>query len=246
MQNIIHIRTPENVTLEFELAGVGSRGVAVAIDIMIQNIVMLTIGLIIVFVNGELNADIMFIEENTLYIVIGLLLVFIIQFGYFLIFEYFMKGETPGKKLVGLKVMMANGEPLSFIASLIRNFIRLADMLPGIYGIGIFSAVFSKRYMRVGDLAANTVVVKNKNRSFYKSAVHVQEPLKINISQKEESLLREYRDRCGNPKNPLVPEVLTVQLYHHFYNKIGLVPNLPDYFSPKAYIDKLLEHLKIG
>jgi uncharacterized RDD family membrane protein YckC len=59
--------------------------------------------------------------------------------------------------------MMANGQPVSFSACLIRNFIRVADMLPGVYLIGILSVLFTKRYMRIGDLAANTVVVKTKN-----------------------------------------------------------------------------------
>jgi uncharacterized RDD family membrane protein YckC len=248
MRNVLSIRTPENVKLDFELASVGSRGVAVVIDMLIQYILIAAAVISILLIAGEESINLLFAEGNTIYIVICLLIIFILQFGYFLLFEFFMKGSTLGKKIIGLKVMMANGEPVSFSACLIRNFIRIADMLPGVYLIGIFSVIFTKRCMRIGDLAANTVVVKIKKMEEGLHNISGAKNLsgKLNLTAKEEALLAEYSNRRRNRKNPLVSDILESQLYNYFYRKIGLVPNLPNNFSRRVYLDKLLEFLSIS
>jgi uncharacterized RDD family membrane protein YckC len=248
MRNVYYVQTPENVSLEFELAGPGSRGVAAAIDTVIQGAVVTIITIILLAVAGDASLNLMIMQENTLYIVIALLVIFVLQFGYFFLFEIFMHGATPGKKIVGLKVMMANGEPVSITASLIRNLIRIGDMLPGIYLAGVICIVLTKRYMRVGDLAANTVVVKARERknSLAEPPVASAERRNLILSQKEEALLAEYSSRKQNAKNPVKSDVLEAQLYHHFYGKVGLVPNLPDNFTRKQYLDKLMEYLGIG
>lgn len=245
MRNIYHVQTPENVTLDFELAGVGSRGIAVAIDTLIQNIILSFIVVVVALISGDGYFNLMFTEENTVYIVIALLLIFVIQFGYFLLFEFFMKGSTLGKKIVGLKVIMANGEPISFTAALVRNLIRIGDMLPGIYGVGLFSVVLNKRYMRIGDLAANTVVVKVKsNRTDFSNMQSIKSEWKnVGITPKEEALLIEYKERYRDQKNPLYSITLENQLYHHFYNKIGPLPELPEKFSKTVYLQNLLKYL---
>ncbi len=248
MRNVYFVKTPENVSLEFELAGVGSRGVAAAIDTAIQSAVVGIITIILLVIAGETSLNLMLVQENTLYIVIALLVTFALQFGYFFLFEIFMKGATPGKKIVGLKVIMANGEPVSATASLIRNLIRIGDMLPGIYAVGIICVVLTRRYMRVGDLAANTVVVKVRGRksSLAEPPSVSAERRSLILSQKEEALLAEYYSRTRNPKNHVNSDVLEAQLYHHFYGKVGLVPNLPNNFTRKQYLDRLMEHLGIG
>lgn len=248
MRNVYYVHTPENVSLEFELAGPGSRGVAVVIDTLIQGIVIGIITGILLAVAGGIEMNLMLVQDNTLYIIIALLVTFVLQFGYFFLFEVFMKGATPGKKIVGLKVMMANGEPLSATASLIRNFIRIGDMLPGIYAVGIITVVLTKRYMRVGDLAANTIVVKarDKKNSIAEAPAAPAEHRSLILTQKEEALLVEYYSRKRDPGNQVNSEVLEAQLYHHFYGKVGLVPNLPNNFTRKQYLDKLMEHLGIG
>jgi len=245
MRNVYYVQTPENVSLEFELAGPGSRGVAVAIDTIIQGTIIGIITIILLAIAGETSLDLMVVQENTLYIVIVLLLTFVLQFGYFFLFEVFMKGATPGKKIVGLKVIMANGEPVSTTAALIRNLIRIGDMLPGIYAVGVITVLFSTRYMRVGDLAANTVVVKvrGKKNSLVQPSVIPAELRSLILSQKEEALLTEYSIRSRDPKNQFSSQTLEAQLYQHFYQKVGLVPNLPDNFTRKQYLDKLMEHI---
>jgi uncharacterized RDD family membrane protein YckC len=251
MRNVCHIQTPENVLLEFELAGPGSRGVAVAIDTFIQNIILIIIYLILFTVAKDSIQNLLVADKNTFYIVIGLVLVFITQFGYFFLFEFIMGGTTPGKKLIGLKVIMANGEPLSASACLIRNFIRIGDMLPGFYAVGIFSVVFNRFYMRIGDLAANTVVVKvskvKDGLGNYSTYNHTddQQHRNIVLSHREETLLTEYRKRRETSPHPMNLKVIEAQMYHHFYGKIGIIPDLPDNFSHRAYLDKLMEYAGI-
>lgn len=244
MRNVYYVETPENIALEFELAGVGSRGVAVIIDTIIQNFFILIIAVIIVLITDGMSSNILTIEENTIYVILAITLLFFLQFGYYLCFEYFMRGMTPGKKIVGLKVIMANGEPVSFSACLIRNFIRIADMLPGIYGVGIISVVLSRRFMRVGDYAANTIVVKvRKAIKDFEPAWGKQERRNLIVTDKEEALLLSYYERKKDSKNPLHSDILESQIYNHFYNKIGIVPNLPDNFTRKVYIDKLMDYI---
>lgn len=243
MRNIYRVKTPENVTLEFELAGIGSRGVAVVLDTVFQYLIIFLVVLLAFPAAGDGIFDMTNMKENTAYIVIALLLIFIVQFGYFLLFEFFMKGSTPGKKIVGLKVMMANGEPLTFTAALVRNLLRIGDMLPGIYGVGILSVFLNKRYMRVGDLAANTVVVKDKREKHDFPGIRETNAGRpdIHISPREEALLIEYGERIRDRKNPLNSAVLENQLYHHFYGKIGALPNLPEKYDRKTYLRCLLD-----
>jgi uncharacterized RDD family membrane protein YckC len=247
MQNVYHVQTPENVSLEFELAGPGSRGVAVAIDMLIQGVFLIIVSVILLIMTGESQLNLMLIQDNSVYVIIGLLLIFVMQFGYFFLFEAFMKGATPGKKIVGLNVMMANGEPLSVTASLIRNLIRIGDMLPGIYAVGIFSVVFTQRFMRIGDLAANTVVVKKKKgkNAFGVRSTSASEHRNPILSPREEALLREYWERRRSLRNPLNYIPLEAQLYHHFYTKVGLVPNLPNNFTRKQYLEQLMVYVGI-
>lgn len=98
---------------------------AVIIDTLIQNFLLLMIALMILPALDNGSFFLIRSGENTLYIVIAILLMFIVQFGYFLLFEFFMKGATPGKRIVGLKVIMANGEPVTFTAVVIRNLLRI-------------------------------------------------------------------------------------------------------------------------
>jgi uncharacterized RDD family membrane protein YckC len=98
MRNVLSIRTPENVKLDFELASVGSRGVAVVIDMLIQYILITAAVIVMLLIAGEESFNLIFAEGNTIYIVICLLIIFTLQFGYFLLFEFFMKGIDIGEK----------------------------------------------------------------------------------------------------------------------------------------------------
>jgi uncharacterized RDD family membrane protein YckC len=147
----VDVATPEGVTLQFTLAGVGSRFAAALIDSLIQFAVFLAITLLAVVLptNGPVRAA----------IVIAGFLVFL---AYDILFETLASGRTPGKRWSGLRVVTTDGAPVTFRTSSIRNVLRLVDILPGSYLIGIVAVLASSKNQRLGDMAAGTLVVRER------------------------------------------------------------------------------------
>jgi uncharacterized RDD family membrane protein YckC len=139
------IETPEGIRLELYPAGPVARGAAWLIDSLIR--IGLYIGLVLVL--GVLGAT------GT-----GILLVavFFLEWFYPVYFEL-RKGSTPGKSAFGMVVVHTNGTPVRWQASMIRNLLRTVDFLPLFYGFGLVSMLLSKRFQRLGDMAADTLVV---------------------------------------------------------------------------------------
>ena len=150
LQDQLTIATPEGVGLTVVLADVGSRGVAYAIDITIQFVfdVLLFLGL------GIAGAP------SGLVLAIFVVAVFLTPFGYFTLFEAFDDGRTPGKRLIGLRGASADARGMTFWRSLVRNLLRLIDALPAVYLVGITSVLATSKNQRLGDLAADTIVVR--------------------------------------------------------------------------------------
>jgi uncharacterized RDD family membrane protein YckC len=153
----LSIDTPEQVALDFALASIGSRFLALAVDTLIQVIataalVAAGIGLLLVF-SFNLQA------ANPWILAVLFLLYFLIYQAYFAVFEIAWNGQTPGKRVIGLRVISVTGRPLNAFEAILRNVVRIADQLPGIYAIGIISVFVTERNQRLGDLAAGTVVV---------------------------------------------------------------------------------------
>jgi uncharacterized RDD family membrane protein YckC len=156
------IDTPEQIALEFPLAGVGSRFLAIAFDTLLQGgaiVVLIALGLAVRAVSGYVPP---LGGLGTWGIAILLAIGFVIYSGYFAIFEAVWTGQTPGKRLVGLRVIDVSGRPITVYAAIVRNLLRLVDQLPGMYAIGILSILISTRQQRIGDLAAGTVVVHER------------------------------------------------------------------------------------
>ena len=99
-------------------------------------------------------------------LLIGLftLAVFLVTAGYFMLFEILWSGQTPGKRLVGVRVIRENGYPIRPIDAVIRNLVRVVDWLPGIYGVGVLTMLLNKRSKRLGDFASGTIVVREGSR----------------------------------------------------------------------------------
>lgn len=145
----IALETPEHVKLEYQLADLGSRAAALAVDLAIIVAAMLLVALVFRYTGG--------FGQAVLYIVS-----FFAVWGYFLFFEAVWDGRTPGKRAVGLRVLHDGGEPLSFQGSVLRNLIRIVDLQPGLTGMaGAASILFNRRAQRLGDLVAGTIVVRD-------------------------------------------------------------------------------------
>ena len=151
----ISIPTPEGVELELVLAGVGSRLVATLVDSVIQGFVYFAFVVIQVLVGGDAGGG--FVAAGA--VVAG----FLVLFGYHVAFETLASGRTPGKRAAGLRVVRVGGGPVGFLPSAVRNLLRLVDMQPGLlYAVGATSIVVSARNQRLGDLAAGTLVVRER------------------------------------------------------------------------------------
>jgi uncharacterized RDD family membrane protein YckC len=165
MDRKIDVRTPESIAFRYDLAGLGSRFLAVFVDLLLQIVLALLLfwGLETLASHAPHGATHTgAVEHFAESIAIGLLIfiVFLIFYGYFMLFEAFWHGQTPGKKLLGIRVVRDGGYPLDFGGSVVRNLVRMMEQLLGFYVIAAASALLSPENKRVGDYAAGTIVVR--------------------------------------------------------------------------------------
>ncbi len=146
------IATPEGVDLELPLAGIGTRGIGLMIDSLIQ------FALIVVAI---LAAEAV---GSTLGVVIVSSAALLIVIGYDVLFEVRGGGRTPGKRAAGVRVVMDGGEPVGLRASLIRNIIRLVEGLMLWYLPAMISVLVSRDNQRLGDHAAGTLVIRDRRQ----------------------------------------------------------------------------------
>lgn len=168
MSRVFEVVTPEQVAIRYELAGFGSRAIAAIVDSFFQLLILLVVGIIIsLFLRLNVGTVVPFFAKINESVLIGLflLMLFVITWGYYIAFETLWQGATPGKRMMGLRVMKDGGHPVDFRAVLIRNLIRIVDVLPGmvvfvpLYAVGFVAMVASNEYKRLGDMAAGTLVV---------------------------------------------------------------------------------------
>ncbi|MGI8683619.1 MAG: RDD family protein [Acidimicrobiales bacterium] len=156
----ISIATPEGVDLELVLAGVGSRCVARLLDQLLQTAVIVAVVVGAGVVGGSLEGD--GGSAGGLLTAVLVIALFVVQFGYDVLFETLASGRSPGKRWTGLRVVRIDGAPVGFVTSAVRNLLRLIDFLPGVYGVAMVAVLVSPRNQRLGDMAAGTLVVREK------------------------------------------------------------------------------------
>jgi uncharacterized RDD family membrane protein YckC len=144
--------TPEAVPLDVDVAGLGSRGLAIFVDGMIQFALFFLFLLIVSGFNLNGAAGVAVVSVGA----------FIVFWGYFFAFEGLWHGQTPGKRTQRLRVIGSDGQPIGFQAVFVRNLIRVVDFLPTAYAVGAATMVINGRSQRLGDLAAGTIVVRER------------------------------------------------------------------------------------
>ena len=163
----ITIITPANIEIEYRLAGAGSRLSAFIIDFMLQ-LLMIFVVFLVMWGMGVQFFDGLGGTGIGIFMVIS----FIIHFGYFIICELTMNGQTPGKRALGLRTIRENGQPIEFSQSLTRGLIRSsADMMY----VGMIFIFFHPKHKRLGDMAAGTIVVSEKYSRFYEPTLGFSE-----------------------------------------------------------------------
>ncbi len=163
LRDQLSIATPELVAIEFPLAGIGSRFVAVLLDYLLQGFVAIVLVLVIILVLSGTGVERTLDKVTGKWAIAFLIAIpFLYQWGYFTLFEAFWRGQTPGKRMMRIRVIQQTGRPISLMESMGRNLLRMVDMLPTAYIIGVICMFVTLRQQRLGDLVAGTLVVHER------------------------------------------------------------------------------------
>jgi len=142
------------------LAGIGSRFIAVLIDTLLWFACLLVLGLVFWAIQPAVEA---FSQLSSQWqVAIWTFALFLLNWGYFTLFEAFWNGRTPGKRIAGIRVIQRSGRPIGFVESLARNLVRYVDQIPFFYAVGVIVMFVTRQHQRLGDLAAGTLVVRDR------------------------------------------------------------------------------------
>lgn len=230
----ITIETPENVTLEVMLAGVGSRMAAALLDGLIRAAVITAFGVVLFATTDDTDP-----ARTAIFAVVY----FVMTFCYDVAFEVLGRGRTPGKRATGLRVVREHGEPVGFVASAIRTLLRLVDGLPGMYAVGIVAVLLSRKNQRLGDMAAGTIVIRERTDvvtpawSPAEAAAHPDDAWDVAaVTRDELATARAFLAR----REQLVPEARTrvgLELATRLRAKVA---GAPAELSPEQFLERLV------
>ena len=208
------IATPEGVELKLPVAGLAARSLAWLIDAAIKFAALIFAAIVFELV-GDFGVG------------LNLIAAFLILWFYNVLFEVLYQGATPGKRVLGLRVMNLNGTPVGWTGSLIRNLLRFVDTLPGCYAFGCVSVLVSRQFQRLGDLAAGTIVVHHPKhtksaRSNDASVMAIDVPLSpdeqqaiMSFGERAPSLNQERAEELAALLQPMLPEIDATRLQAH-------------------------------
>jgi uncharacterized RDD family membrane protein YckC len=245
----VEVDTGESVAFSYELAGLGSRFLALLIDFAIQTAITIGLFLLIffLFTHAEWFAGMGKLLKNVHVYKIGsaaligltIFAVFMLFFGYFILFEWLWNGRTPGKRVIGIRVVRDGGFPLDFIGSVIRNIVRVLESSLGFYLISGISALLSPQNKRLGDFAAGTIVVRDARFERYVPAKRgereAEDSAVRDLSFREREIVRQYVTR-RDALAPYARQGLAAEIATRIRPRLGANFN---YLSD----DELLTHL---
>lgn len=159
LDTITHVDSPEHVRFEYRVAGPARRVMAYLVDLVLKAAVVLVLGILLML--GGFDYDQLTGWTTGAITVV----VFIMEWGYNVAFESLTSGRTPGKRTMRLRVVKEGGHPINVMDALLRNLLRAADFLPSAYAVGVVVMCLDRRFRRLGDLVAGTmVVVEDRSR----------------------------------------------------------------------------------
>ncbi|MCL5104287.1 MAG: RDD family protein [Armatimonadetes bacterium] len=171
MARQITVITPENVRIEYELAGAASRAGAAIIDLTIQGLALTGV----ILARGQLVKHDWWPGASWADAALGVIM-FLVWYGYYVYFETVWNGQTPGKRYSRLRAIREGGLPIDISCAATRNLVRVIDFLPVFYLLGIIVVIFSGRNKRLGDIAAGTLVVKERGEWMRAATPHRSAP----------------------------------------------------------------------
>ena len=242
----LQIRTPEGIIFSQLLAGPVTRFLAWFIDILCIGALLSFLGKLLFFFQ-ILNAN--------LAAAFYTLAFFVISIGYGILLEWFWRGQTLGKKLFRLRVMDAEGMRLQFNQIVTRNLIRFVDSLPGLYLVGGVACLVHPACQRLGDIAANTVVVRNPRitepdinqllagkYNSLRNYPHLAARLRQSISPIEAALTVQALLR-REEFDPVARIELFAELAGHFRSRVEFPPEATDGITNEQYLRNLADIL---
>jgi uncharacterized RDD family membrane protein YckC len=183
LDTLARVETPEGIAVELRAAGLMPRACAWLIDLLIRigGLWVLSIPLTLF---GEAGQGLM------------LLSLFLLTWGYTVLFEVLMDGQTPGKRVMALRVVLLNGAPVGWLQSLTRNLLRTVDMLPVCYGFGTVAVLADSRARRLGDLVAGTLVVHTELPSHAQIDNVPELPVPVSLTLNERQAIVAFAERA--------------------------------------------------
>lgn len=162
------VNTPEGIALQLSPAGPVPRLLAWLLDLLLRGGISAVL-LMLLALLGKMGYG------------IAMILIFLLEWFYPVYFELRQQGQTPGKKMLRIYVAHSDASPVTPTASVVRNLLRVVDFLPLLYGFGFISMILNRRFQRLGDLAANTVVLHQNSRTYPTLTIET-EPIRPEIS----------------------------------------------------------------
>ncbi|RUL76825.1 RDD family protein [Dyella choica] len=185
LDTVREIETPEGVSLRLRAAGAFGRAQAWLLDTLLRAVVFF-VGLGIFSALGRGGVG------------LGLLLLFVLMWVYNVICEVWFHGQTIGKRALGLRVVNADGTPITLLPSVVRNLLRVVDALPGIYGVGLIMSIIDPSARRIGDIVAGTMVIHAEELpAGSRVPVAPALPLPLPLDQDEQAALIEFAERSS-------------------------------------------------
>jgi uncharacterized RDD family membrane protein YckC len=244
------LETPENVEVDFELAGPGSRFCAMMIDSLMMVLIVLLIAGLLLALNVTFLGNLQRAfgptgnrlgDWLTWVNALAILLLFGILFGYYVFFEAIMRGQTPGKRSMKIRVIREDGTPAGAMDIVVRNLVRMIDALPAFYGLGGVVMFFHPMHKRLGDLAAGTIVIKERELDYralpdkkYTMAPAMAEVANSELTAEERRLVTGFLQR----RVELLPEArgqLAQRLARPLFEKYG-----GQYENAESYMERIM------
>ncbi len=233
MHDFLALETPEQIEVTYRIARLGSRFIAALWDslaIALLQLALVVVGAVLTEALQQAGA----VASNG-GIALMVLLGFLLFWGYYVLFEVIGNGQTPGKRLAGIRTVRQDGYPIGFGESAIRNIVRIVDFLPVAYGIGVVTMFVDNRSRRLGDFAAGTLVIHDQHALAPKSlrpTPTVDEALLLpalphlaRLTPEEVEAARRFLQRRDTLSNA---GVLAAFLASHFRQRLELDSTLTD------------------
>ena len=241
VNDLIYVNSADAMSYALEIAGVGARSYAFVLDWHIRLLVALLWIYLAAFLFYDISIFSTLFEDDTANAAAGwvvFLPAVIVYFFYHPILEIVMHGTTPGKRTAGVRLITLEGFTPGIGSILIRNIFRLIDGLPGVYTVGLLVAIFTKNHVRIGDIAAGTVLVYEKHTGKQTLSDVAQQSLNSSLSTENYDLLLELLERwqqLGKPQR--------IHLGQQFLNKIGDELLTDDQAQLNTHLQKLAGEL---